>query len=104
MRYEHHDLDGCGPVRTQVYDLPPGPPMMIHQHGQAVPDPVRREYWPAVTDVPCPASRCDGTIRWAEAGYVPGYRICDACGRHYMAAGTAEAPTLLRVGSRRSPR
>ncbi len=38
--------------------------------------------WESVTDVPC-LFKCDGTIRWAEAGYVPGYRICDGCGRHY---------------------
>jgi hypothetical protein len=25
---------------------------------------------------------------WAEAGWVPGYRICTKCGQHYMAAAT----------------
>jgi hypothetical protein len=38
--------------------------------------------WASVTDVPC-LYKCRGTLRWAENGYVPGYRICDACGRHY---------------------
>jgi hypothetical protein len=48
-------------------------------------------YWPAVTDAPCP---CGGVIRWAEAGYVPGWRQCDRCGRHWIATGDAEAPRL----------
>ena len=82
-RIEHHDLDGLGSHPTRVYDLAPHP-----------------NYWPAVTDVPCPGE-CGGIVRWAEAGYVPGYRICGGCGRHYMASGTSEAPTLLRVGTRR---
>lgn len=96
MRIEHHDLDGTGPRRTQVYDVPPMTEPstgggIIGQHPT---------YWPAVTDVSCPACRT-GTIRWHEAGYVPGYRICDGCGRHFLASGSAEAPTLMRVGSRR---
>jgi len=82
-RIESLDLDGCGAAPTRVYDLPPAP-----------------DYWPAVTDVSCPECAY-GTIRWAEAGYVPGYRVCDGCGRHYVAGGTRETPTLLRVGSRR---
>jgi hypothetical protein len=93
MRIETHNLDGSCPKRTQVYDMTPA---------AADPKfPEFREYWPAVTDVPCPV--CDvGYIRWAEAGYAPGYRICDGCGRHFLAAGTATAPTLLRFRSRRS--
>ena len=56
-------------------------------------------YWPAITDVPCPV--CDsGTIRWAEAGYVPAYRKCDGCGRNFWGAGTAENPTLILMGRR----
>ena len=93
MRYEHHNLDGES-KRTQVYDLPPVPLTDSTM-------PTYREYWPAVTDVPCPR-QCGGTVRWAEAGYVPGYRICDGCGRHFLAGGTTSAPTLLRVGSRRT--
>jgi hypothetical protein len=82
-RIERRDLDGRGPTRVRAYDLP-----------------AKGDFWASVTDVPCPS--CPGTVRWAEAGYVPGYRICDACGRHFLAAGTAAAPLLLRVGSRRS--
>lgn len=101
MRIEHHNLDGRGERRTRVYDMTPltqpvysgvTPDLVVG----AVPD-----YWAAVTDVPCPCCGT-GTIRWAEAGYVPGYRICDGCGRHYLAGGTGEAPTLMRMGSRRS--
>ena len=89
MRYEMRDLDGQGMRRCAVYDVP--------AEGGPVPG-----YWGAVTDVPCPVASCDGLVRWAEAGYVPGYRICGTCGRHYLASGTAAAPTLIRVGSRRS--
>jgi hypothetical protein len=84
MRIEMHNLDGTGQRRTRVYDL-------------AAAD----DYWAAVTDVPCPLAGCGGLVRWAEAGFVPGYRICDGCGRHFLAGETADAPTLLRVGSRR---
>jgi hypothetical protein len=95
MRYEHHNLDGRGAKRAAVYDMPSKP--------MTQPGAIERgmmDYWAAVTDVPCPC--CDGgTIRWAEAGYVPGYRICDGCGRHFLAGGTAEAPTLIRFGDRR---
>lgn len=57
-------------------------------------------YWEAVTDVPCPCCD-DGSVQWAEAGYVPGYRICDFCGRHFMAKGNAEEPCLIEVPNRR---
>lgn len=53
-----------------------------------------RDYWQAITDVPCPVCRT-ATIRWAEAGYVPGYRICDGCGLHFLAGGNSAAPTLI---------
>jgi uncharacterized protein (DUF983 family) len=53
-------------------------------------------YRQAVTNVPCPA--CEGgTVRWYEAGYVPGYRICDQCGIHFLARGNAQAPELVVV-------
>jgi len=58
------------------------------------------EYWKAVTNVPCP-SECGGTIQWAEAGYVPGYRICDGCGRHFVAKGDSNKPVLVEVPNRR---
>lgn len=93
MRYERHNLHGDGAKRCAVYDLPPGPRVKMWPDGR---EGEAREYWPAVTDVACPC--CDGgTIRWAEAGYVPGYRICDRCGRHFLAGGTAGQPTLIRV-------
>lgn len=84
MRIETHDLDGTGSRRVHVYDMP-----MV--------DPA--SYWGNVTDVQCPI--CRGTIRWAEAGYVPGYRICDSCGRHFIAGGDDGAPTLIRFLSHR---
>lgn len=99
MRIEHHNLDGRGSRPTRVYDLPACTAPVYSGQGDTIigqtPD-----YWPAVTDVPCPICP-DGTIRWAEAGYVPGYRICDGCGRHFLAGGTGEAPTLMRMGTRR---
>jgi hypothetical protein len=67
----------------KTYDMPAGPEMY----------PGTRDYWASVTDVPCPA--CDGgTVRHAEANYVPGWRRCDGCGREFMAGGTDQSPTL----------
>lgn len=54
--------------------------------------PAGADYWASVTDVPCPCGH--GTLRHAEAGHVPGWRECDACGRQYQAAGDAASPTL----------
>lgn len=96
MRIEMHNLDGTGPRRTHVYDMPPASVTTRGPSPQTIPD-----YWAAVTDVPCPTG-CGGTVRWAEAGYVPGYRICDRCRRHFLAAGTIDKPALFRVGNRRS--
>ena len=42
--------------------------------------------WDMVTDIACIVPGCPGSLRWAEAGYVPGYRICDCCGSHYALA------------------
>lgn len=68
-RIEMHNLDGTGFSRTRVYDLPLGPPIKIRRlDGSEYEYDGQREYWPAVTDVPCPAQNCTGTIRWAEAG------------------------------------
>lgn len=39
--------------------------------------------WASVTDVTCPFCRV-GILRWAEAGYVPGWRQCDACTAQYL--------------------
>lgn len=105
MRRESHNLDGRGWKQRQVYVLPVH---TIHQEAitwgggaqQAAMN--YADYWPAVTDVPCPGCE-SGIIRWAENGYVPGYRICDGCGRHYLARGNASEPTLINVGRRGGP-
>lgn len=81
-RTEQHNHRGLGDERTWVYPLPCRDP---------------RDYWASVTDVLCPACAAggvEGMLRWAEAGYVPGYRICDGCGRHYLARGDSVAPEV----------
>jgi hypothetical protein len=94
-RTEHHNLDGTGSKPCRVYDLTP---VTIHQDNPPLD---YKDYWRAVTDVTCPC--CDGgIIRWAEAGNVSGYRICDGCGRHFVANGDKDKPSLIRVGQRRS--
>ena len=94
MRYETHNLDGQRDKKCRVYDMPPK-----HFPDEVSPGRVIRDYWGAVTDVPCPIPKCAGHIRWYENGYVPGYRICDVCHRHFLARGDSEHPTLIRVGS-----
>ena len=72
MKYtiKHADLDAKGEAPYRVYQMP-------------VTDPHDR--WAAITDVPCPIDGDrGGIIRWAEAGYVSGYRICDRCGAHFL--------------------
>ena len=69
-----------------IHDMKPAPEIALGV----------RDYWQAVTDVPCPCCKT-GTVRWAEAGYVPGYRICDGCGKHFLAKGSAQAPTLVEL-------
>jgi len=76
--------DGYHPVR--VYAMPAATSKEL-----ALPD-----FWASVTDVPCPRDGCRGTIRWNEAGYVPGYRICDKCKRTFFAEGNAKAPYLAQ--------
>lgn len=52
-------------------------------------------YWPQT--IPCP--HCHDWIVWAEAGYVPGYRICVGCNRHWMItldSGAKKGWTLRR--------
>jgi hypothetical protein len=100
MRIEHHNLDGKVRKACDVYDMPPSVEIHRDHLGREQSYP---EYWGAVTDVPCPIPACSGTIRWAEAGYVPGYRVCDCCGRAFMAGGNADGPTLIRFGSRCHP-
>src|ERR1700736_1712597 len=60
---EPHNLHGTGDRRHTVFVLP--------DRGDRQNE---YDYWALVTDVPCPACS-DGTIRWHEAGYVPGYRM-----------------------------
>lgn len=40
--------------------------------------------------VPC--SVCYSPLAWAEAGYVPGYRVCTGCGRGYILAPSIDWP------------
>ena len=86
------NLDGQGTRPYRRYPLSPAPAKDVG--GMAV-----REFWPAVTDVPCPCCVV-GVLVWAEAGHVPGYRICDGCGRHYLAHGDADAPGVLALRRR----
>lgn len=79
---EQLNLDGKGFRGHRVYTMPSRDP----------------EYWPSVTDVPCPREGCQGTIRWYEAAYVSGYRICDHCEQHFLARGDAQKPTLVLMG------
>jgi hypothetical protein len=96
-RYEEHNLDGTGSRRYAVYDLPATAPYMQLWGGEWL---TEREYWPSVTNVPCPATSCKGFLRWAENGYVPGYRICDSCSRHFLAQGSADSPSVVYTGRR----
>ena len=84
-RIELQNIDGTGKRRCRVYDLAPadGP-----------------DYWSAVTDVLCPVCE-QGRVLWAEAGHVPGYRICDRCRRHYLAHGDQAHPVLVLLAGRR---
>lgn len=75
---EKLDLDGSGVRRCSVYPMPAG-----------------ADYWSAVTDVPCPMRLCRGRMRNADAVEL-GYRVCDSCHRHFLAAGNPEKPTLIR--------
>lgn len=80
MRYEQYNL-GDGRRRHTVYDMP------------VLDD---RNYWASVTGVPCPVCGT-GIIQWHEAGYVPGSRLCDGCGRFFQAHGSVQVGiTLMR--------
>jgi hypothetical protein len=46
-------------------------------HGDKHMDP-----WALASIMPC--HNCGGRLLWAEAGYVPGYRICETCGRSWV--------------------
>lgn len=77
-RVEFHNHHGIGNERTLVYSLVSRNP---------------HNYWDSVTDIPCPRCKA-GMLRWAEAGYVPGYRICDRCKRHFLAQGNSAMPDV----------
>jgi len=83
MRYEELDL-GDGVRKHAAYVMP-----VVSQ----------TDYWANVTDVPCPVC-AGGTIRWHEAGYVPGSRLCDCCGRFFQARGSVKDGAVLIRDSR----
>jgi hypothetical protein len=104
MRTEKHNLHGTGSRKHEVYDMPLGPHIRLWPDNRPVP---QREYWPAVTDVPCPVEGCTQTVLWYEAGYVPGYRVCMAplgdglfdpqsIKHRFLAKGDANHPMLVR--------
>lgn len=80
MRYEISN-QGDGARKHAVHDMP-------------ILDPY--DYWVSVTDVSCPVCKA-GTVRWNEAGYVPGSRICDRCGRFFQAHGSIRAGKITLV-------
>lgn len=82
------NTDGRGLREHRVFPMPPA------YHVQDTPPFQTLDYWTAVTDVPCPLCE-QGTVRWYEAGYVPGYRRCDSCFAHFLAKGSADAPELV---------
>ena len=59
--------------------------------------------WDQVTDIPCGVAGCPGLLRWAEAGYVPGYRICECCGSHYALADCGDCAKGLKIERRFRP-
>lgn len=59
--------------------------------------------WEQVTDIPCVVAGCQGLLRWAEAGYVPGYRICDCCGSHYSLQDCGHLGKGLKIERRFRP-
>jgi hypothetical protein len=75
---------GDGMRKHAVYDMP-----TLDEHN----------YWLSVTDVPCPVCK-HGMIRWHEAGFVPGSRICDGCGRFFQAQGSIKSGIALARDSR----
>lgn len=55
--------------------------------------------WASVTDVPCTYCHV-GILRWAEAGRVPGWRECDACGAQYLCDPATGQRKCMRRGRR----
>ena len=54
--------------------------------------------WESVTDIMCPVCLV-GMVRWHEAGYVPGWRRCDGCGRNYLATVQALGEAPAKTGT-----
>jgi hypothetical protein len=93
---ESYNLDGLGERDHETY--------YVRSMGE-------HDYWPAVTDIPCPVEGCTHTVVWSEAGYVPGYRVCmaslgtgqdglerfdmDTIRHRFQARGNAAQPTLV---------
>ena len=91
MRTELHNLHGKGDRQHEVYDMTADP----------------KDYWSAVSNVPCPVDGCEQIVVWYEAGYTPANRVC--MGRaggglfdeqttlhRFLARGNAAQPTLVR--------
>lgn len=100
FRIEMLNLDGNRLRRTRVWDMTPATEPIHAADGTDRVIGSMPAYWPAVTDVTCPVCNT-GHVRWAEAGYVPGYRICDSCERHFLALGTAKEPKIALMAGRR---
>ena len=77
QRRDYRTLPGQRQQRTTIYPMP------------VVPKP---DFELSVTDVPCPKCR-RGKVR-RVAGRDPLYRICDLCGRNFVAEGSPEQPAL----------
>jgi len=68
------------PSRPQTrWVLPLLPDLPVLCGGVARVDP-----WALIAILPCPACG-SGRLVWAEAGHVPGWRVCDHCGREWLA-------------------
>lgn len=89
-----HTPDRTGYTVVCTWALPPRP----GRPGFFVIDP-----WTLVSIVPCRA--CGGRLLWAEAGYVPGYRICEGCGRPWLVCpGKRGEDTLLTIRVPETPK
>lgn len=80
-----------------VLPLPPNLPVLAG--GVA-----RVDAWALIGIVPCPACGA-GRLLWAEAGNVPGWRVCSSCKRPWMAQprGTTVEISIPEVDRGRGP-
>jgi hypothetical protein len=58
------------------------------------PSGMRLDGWRWSVALTCPACGA-GTPQWAEAGHVPGYRVCDHCGRGWEVSFQRDGEALL---------